>query len=402
MSSIGGDSSSGGAASPLTARSMRLERVAQALAHSQEELRRYAKSIQFINLPLNTFSQFSSIFEMPSACLVAFYYILLSIHTINKRIQFIRNISLVHLFFLIYIQFALKICYKHLLVMRKVAHLNRIQWLNIHNKSLVKSFVFYFNTAALMRVLDAILYKNDNKLLLNTHILPLWHRRSMGLPPAQGHNNLRLINNANLYKNHNHRLDKTQFNTIKTHHKHFMPMPQLRPSSRPFTSSKKHLSTVPMPTSILKPSRYQSSRSKNVEHHVQFELNRSLFSQRQTPYSYSHRNISPNSFGNYQNNYYPKKVRLKVPQLSLSQLKERRSNSSRLRPRKTTILSNMPLINVNSSVVMVNHSPFGLRDPRFGIFHHCSQSISYFWFKKNLFLKTFSRVFLAKHLLPSS
>lgn len=36
----GNDSSSGGAASPLTARSMRLERVAQALAHSQEELRR--------------------------------------------------------------------------------------------------------------------------------------------------------------------------------------------------------------------------------------------------------------------------------------------------------------------------------------------------------------------------
>lgn len=34
------DSSSGGAASPLTARSIRLERVAQALAHSQEELRR--------------------------------------------------------------------------------------------------------------------------------------------------------------------------------------------------------------------------------------------------------------------------------------------------------------------------------------------------------------------------
>ncbi|KAK9659842.1 hypothetical protein QE152_g41521, partial [Popillia japonica] len=33
------DSSSGGGASPLTARSLRLERVAQALAHSQEELR---------------------------------------------------------------------------------------------------------------------------------------------------------------------------------------------------------------------------------------------------------------------------------------------------------------------------------------------------------------------------
>lgn len=38
-----GDSSSGGGQSPLTARSLRLERVAQALAHSQEELRRYVE-----------------------------------------------------------------------------------------------------------------------------------------------------------------------------------------------------------------------------------------------------------------------------------------------------------------------------------------------------------------------
>ncbi|XP_053961582.1 liprin-alpha-1 isoform X1 [Anastrepha obliqua] len=43
--STAGDSSSGGAASPLTARSMRLERVAQALAHSQEELRRRSVGI---------------------------------------------------------------------------------------------------------------------------------------------------------------------------------------------------------------------------------------------------------------------------------------------------------------------------------------------------------------------
>ncbi|XP_055372125.1 liprin-alpha-1 isoform X13 [Condylostylus longicornis] len=42
----GGDSSSGGAASPLTARSLRLERVAQALAHSQEELRRRSMGLQ--------------------------------------------------------------------------------------------------------------------------------------------------------------------------------------------------------------------------------------------------------------------------------------------------------------------------------------------------------------------
>lgn len=35
-----GDASSGGGASPLTARSLRLEKVAQAIAYSQEELRR--------------------------------------------------------------------------------------------------------------------------------------------------------------------------------------------------------------------------------------------------------------------------------------------------------------------------------------------------------------------------
>lgn len=65
MSSTGGDSSSGGAASPLTARSMRLERVAQALAHSQEELRRYDN--------LHFFKHFVNFlrFEMPTACLVA-------------------------------------------------------------------------------------------------------------------------------------------------------------------------------------------------------------------------------------------------------------------------------------------------------------------------------------------
>jgi len=37
----GGVGSGSDAASPLTARSLRLERVVQALAHSQEELRRY-------------------------------------------------------------------------------------------------------------------------------------------------------------------------------------------------------------------------------------------------------------------------------------------------------------------------------------------------------------------------
>lgn len=50
LSVSGGDSSSGGGTSPLTARSIRLERFAQALANSQEELRRYVEFLcwQFV------------------------------------------------------------------------------------------------------------------------------------------------------------------------------------------------------------------------------------------------------------------------------------------------------------------------------------------------------------------
>lgn len=226
----------------------------------------------------------------------------------------------------------------------------------------------------------------------------------MGLPPAQGHNNLRLTNTANLYQNHNFRLDKTQFNTTKTHHKYHMPIPYPTTScpyptvnrtyrhhpiphtihSKPnrFVStpypiqlhsrsllSSKRLSSIPRPTSILKP-----SRSKHIGNRVQFEPN--SFSQRQTPYSYYERRNTIPSFDNYRKNSL-KKVRLQIPPLSVLPTKNKRT-SSRHRIPKHSIVSNMPLINVNSSVVMVNHSPFGLQDPRFGIFHHCSQSVSYF------------------------
>lgn len=52
----GGGSGGSGAASPLTARSLRLERVAQALAHSQEELRRYVKLFFSISFTRSKFT----------------------------------------------------------------------------------------------------------------------------------------------------------------------------------------------------------------------------------------------------------------------------------------------------------------------------------------------------------
>lgn len=45
----------------------------------------------------------------------------------------------------------------------------------------------------------------------------------------------------------------------------------------------------------------------------------------------------------------------------------------------TPIVSNMPLINIqNSSILLINDSPFGLRDKRFGLLHHLQPSETYY------------------------
>lgn len=235
----------------------------------------------------------------------------------------------------------------------------------------------------------------------------------MGLPPAQGHINLRLTNTAKLYQNHSFRLDTTQFTPHKKtpHNK-----PHLQPSSIPSLklqsnsrslfssssstvapSSKRRAPTIsmPIPIPILKSThRPRHFRSKNTEQHVQFAPIQKAFSQRNTSYAYPNRKHLPSSSSLSTGNGrcgYSKNVRMNVmSQLNLlptvttrttaaAASRERRSSRRRISSRMNTFVSNMPLINVNSSVVMVNHSPFGLQDPRFGILHHCSQSISYFW-----------------------
>jgi hypothetical protein len=42
------------------------------------------------------------------------------------------------------------------------------------------------------------------------------------------------------------------------------------------------------------------------------------------------------------------------------------------------IISNMPFIHLNSSLILINSSPFALTDRRFGILHHHSPSVSYY------------------------
>jgi hypothetical protein len=68
------------------------------------------------------------------------------------------------------------------------------------------------------------------------------------------------------------------------------------------------------------------------------------------------------------------------PSLSLPLNSSFSSRSSHKRKLKKAfpILSNMPFIHLNSSLIFVNNSPFALTDRRFGIFHHHSSSISYY------------------------
>lgn len=57
------------------------------------------------------------------------------------------------------------------------------------------------------------------------------------------------------------------------------------------------------------------------------------------------------------------------------------SNINRIQYFKNSIpiVSNMPLINIqNSSILLINDSPFGLRDKRFGILHHLQPSETYY------------------------
>lgn len=53
------------------------------------------------------------------------------------------------------------------------------------------------------------------------------------------------------------------------------------------------------------------------------------------------------------------------------------SNKQKLK-KAFPMLSNMPFIHLNSSLIFVNTSPFALTDRRFGILHHHSPSISYY------------------------
>lgn len=212
----------------------------------------------------------------------------------------------------------------------------------------------------------------------------------MGLPPTQGHNILRLSNTANLYPNyyrlannthtqytrkHNHHQHK--FNYYQSHlHSHSQSHsqhPQTNKHSHSYFGSS-HSNRVQKNSSFAFPSSTTRKYFTQIEN---IRTKRNYSNSHPRPIQLIHRNIQPPTslptkrIGSIRSN----DLRRYHFDDNLFPIGPYHNSHSH---RKRSIVSNMPLLNVNSSIVMVNHSPFGLRDPRFGILHHCSQSISYF------------------------
>lgn len=157
----------------------------------------------------------------------------------------------------------------------------------------------------------------------------------MGYPPSQGHNNLRLYHTTNFHHQHNtHRLDTKHYQhtrRLNQYHNRINALKILTEKSRLYAGPSVHFSAarstmpkIPRPTSLFK--------------HYRGRLHRSQ------------------------------------PALNVARSAVRRKFSRHSLP----MLSNFPLIDDSTSILLVNHSPFGLRDLRFGILHHCDQSASYF------------------------
>lgn len=214
------------------------------------------------------------------------------------------------------------------------------------------------------------------------------HRRSMGLPPAQGHNNLRLNTTTNYYPKY--RLDTTQYNNTRKPKQSFYTNP-LHPSVS--SSARQYCSYLRNPTRERRPS-YRSNEwfaetaSIDLNRRFDYDFRTSNRLRTLSPTCDSirlrkparHRSIkSKHSIASQKvGKYFSSKDE---QQNSCNYTDHSNANDRNIMPSNVNapIVSNMPLMNVNSSIFLVNHSPFGLRDPRFGIFHHCSQSISYFW-----------------------
>lgn len=182
----------------------------------------------------------------------------------------------------------------------------------------------------------------------------------MGFPPSQGHNNLRLYHTANFHHQHNthNRLD-----TKHLQHSRRLNQYHHRINALKFLTEKSRLYAHPPNV------HYQSTHNNSSIHSNNNNNNYSSFDR--------NRNISkcsrPTSLFKH-----GRSTRLHRSQPALGTIRSSTTDRRKFSRYSLPILSNFPLIDDSISILLVNHSPFGLRDPRFGILHHCSDSMSYF------------------------
>lgn len=105
---------------------------------------------------------------------------------------------------------------------------------------------------------------------------------------------------------------------------------------------------------------------------------------RHNKHFHNHRKKQKASYKNKQSFLRAYKASLSLPLKSstLSQPPPKFSSHSLMHKQKLRqafpIVSNMPFIHLNSSLILINTSPFALTDRRFGILHHHSPSMSYY------------------------
>lgn len=230
----------------------------------------------------------------------------------------------------------------------------------------------------------------------NTHAAPSTrYRRSMGLPPSQGHNNLRLYHTTN-YPHHNHRLYTNKH--LYQQHQH---QPQQQHFIQPQQPQQMPQQELPQPHAFKIYQRLDSLRNKFASYppRARTETGAAATSVSMSSARPAER---PNSLFKLRHNH---SNRLHKSHSFLSNAVDssfhyladssttsrplvagvRRSSAASLVAAKRRywrasfpMLSHMPLIDRNAELLLVNHSPFALRDPRFGILHHSALSSSYF------------------------
>lgn len=233
----------------------------------------------------------------------------------------------------------------------------------------------------------------------------------MGLPPSQGHNNLRLYHTTNYphhhhhhHNNHNHRLNTNKhFYTKHQQQKHFeLAYHQHQSRLNQYYYSHSHIDDrQPSPTSssidtilhsfdrlyetsIYKCASYPPPSSSSAG--LNYDKPNMMMVTR--PVTFNPFKLSPGNIANNNNRLHKSQPSFYsgISSCKHSDISRNDDNDdvmlNKIRPQyfhnSLPMVSNLPLINMDASMLLVNHSPFALQDPRFGILHHCSQSVSYF------------------------